>query len=324
MSRGRLQQADTCLHWAEQGVLPADALQRIESHQPLRAQVSDWERLLGQILLLAGVLLLVSGVIFFFAWNWASMARGYKLALALGVLSAFVFSARVTAGRALVQQSMLLGACLMTGALLALIGQTYQSGADIWQLFAVWALLILPWAWHSASRACWLLVWVLINLALWRYFSHSIVWRLFNRWEPQDAMLWIALSNLAVLLLFEGRGLRWFALESRLMQRLSALVLLGCLGAGGILVWWDSGFVLLTVLLALVLLLGMPFYRWIRPDLSILAVQSFTLIAVATSCLAWLLEKTQAYILLNSLGLFVIGTSALVSIWLHRLHKEGL
>ncbi len=324
MNRERLQQADTCLHWAEQGVLPVDALERIESQQPLRAQVADWERLLGQVLLLAGVLLLVSGVIFFFAWNWASLARGYKLALALGVLIAFIAGAWLTVGRPLVQQTMLLGACLMTGALLALIGQVYQSGADIWQLFAVWALLILPWTWYSASRACWLLLWVLLNLALWRYFSYSMVWRLFNPWQPQDAMLWIALSNLAVLLLFEGLGRSWFALESRLMQRLSALVLLGCLGAGGILVWWDSVFILLAALLSLVLLAGMPFYRWIRPDLSILALQSFTLIAVTTSGLAWLLENIQTYVLLNSLGLFVIGSSALVSIWLHRLHREGL
>ncbi|SDU14643.1 DUF2157 domain-containing protein [Halopseudomonas salegens] len=324
MRRQRLQEADTCLHWAEQGMLPADALARIESGRPLRAQMADWERLLNQVLLLGGVLLLVSGIIFFFAWNWASLARGYKLALALGVLSTFVASAWFSVNRPLVHQAMLLGACLMTGALLALIGQTYQSGADIWQLFAVWAVLILPWAWYSASRACWLLVWVLLNLALWRYFSHSIVWSLFNRWDPQDAMLWVALINLAVLLLFEGFGLRWFALQSRLMQRLSAMVVLGCLGVGGMFVWWESRFAVLAICLALVLLAGMPFYRWIRPDLSLLALQSFTLIAVTTSGLARILEKTDAFFLFNGLGLFVIGSSALASIWLHRLHKEGL
>ncbi len=39
----------------------------------------------------------------------------------------------------------LLLATLLLGVFLALFGQTYQTGADPWQLFANWALLILPW-----------------------------------------------------------------------------------------------------------------------------------------------------------------------------------
>ena len=39
----------------------------------------------------------------------------------------------------------LLAAALLTGGLLALIGQTYQTGADTFELFATWAALILPW-----------------------------------------------------------------------------------------------------------------------------------------------------------------------------------
>ena len=34
---------------------------------------------------------------------------------------------------------------LLTGALLALSGQVYQTGADTFELFAWWAVLILPW-----------------------------------------------------------------------------------------------------------------------------------------------------------------------------------
>ncbi len=42
------------------------------------------------------------------------------------------------------RQALLLALALNIGALLALVGQTYQTGADPWQLFATWALLLLP------------------------------------------------------------------------------------------------------------------------------------------------------------------------------------
>src|SRR5690606_8361253 len=53
-------------------------------------------------------------------------------------------------------------ACVLLGALLALVGQTYQTGADPWQLFALWALLMLPWV--AAGRSVVLcLLWVLVS-----------------------------------------------------------------------------------------------------------------------------------------------------------------
>ena len=35
-------------------------------------------------------------------------------------------------------------AVLSVGALMALFGQTYQTGADPWQLFFNWAVVIIP------------------------------------------------------------------------------------------------------------------------------------------------------------------------------------
>ena len=36
-------------------------------------------------------------------------------------------------------------AAVAVGALLAVFGQTYQTGADPFELFLTWALLIVPW-----------------------------------------------------------------------------------------------------------------------------------------------------------------------------------
>src|SRR5699024_7795437 len=59
----------------------------------------------------------------------------------------------------------LLVAALMTGALLALLGQVYHSGADSWRLFAWWAVLLVPWAVGLQSIPIILLSWFLTNVS---------------------------------------------------------------------------------------------------------------------------------------------------------------
>src|SRR5699024_11365250 len=51
----------------------------------------------------------------------------------------------------LIRQLLLLIASIITGSLLALFGQVYQTGADTWQLFFAWAILITPWEIGRAS-----------------------------------------------------------------------------------------------------------------------------------------------------------------------------
>ena len=71
----------------------------------------------------------------------------------------------------LLQQLLLLAASLMTGALLALVGQVYQTGADSWQLFAIWSVLIVPWVAISRFPILWLLLLGLINLTVMLGFA---------------------------------------------------------------------------------------------------------------------------------------------------------
>jgi uncharacterized membrane protein len=56
-----------------------------------------------------------------------------------------------------------------TGGVFAYFGQTYQTGADTWELFSTWAALTLPLAFCARSDAVWS-AWVIIaltGLALW-------------------------------------------------------------------------------------------------------------------------------------------------------------
>ena len=72
----------------------------------------------------------------------------------------------------------LLCATLALGGLLAFVGQTYQTGADAWQLFATWAALALIWTLTARSDVLWT-VWVGIAataIAMW--YGHLDMWDL--------------------------------------------------------------------------------------------------------------------------------------------------
>ncbi|MFN3580056.1 MAG: DUF2157 domain-containing protein [Pseudomonas sp.] len=318
-----LRQTDQLLSWAEQGYLTAAQLKAAGEGQQLTADEEQWHWLLEWLLVLAGVVLLALGVIFFFAWNWETLHRFIKFALAFAALSGFVGMALFAARHSLLRRSALLGCCLTTGALLALIGQTYQTGADPWQLFAIWALLMLPWALLARSTACWALCWAVANLALLRFFSVSMWFGLFAGLKGYQALLIIALCNLAVGLLFEWRGQRLLDHAGRALPRLAALGCLGALVVGATISWWESDFVPLLLVYLLVAAVGIPAYRYWRLDLPILALLLFSLIAVVSSGLIRLLVDTDEVLLFNVLGLFIIGASALVSVWLHRLYRES-
>jgi uncharacterized membrane protein len=63
----------------------------------------------------------------------------------------------------------LLCSTLLLGALMALFGQTYQTGADPWQLFFYWAVLMLPWALIGRFTSIWLIWLGLLNLSMGLY-----------------------------------------------------------------------------------------------------------------------------------------------------------
>jgi hypothetical protein len=65
-------------------------------------------------------------------------------------------------------------ALLAIGGLFAYFGQTYQTGADPWQLFAVWAALALPLCIAARSDVLWA-PWALVvmtGISLWTHCAH--------------------------------------------------------------------------------------------------------------------------------------------------------
>jgi uncharacterized membrane protein len=137
-----------------------------------------------RLLLLAGVLSLASGIVFFVAANWDALAIFGRFAL---VEAAFVLAVALAVWRppplAFGRYALLL-AFIATGALFALYGQTYQTGADTYELFLTWALLGLPFA----IAGCWSVTW-----AAW-VFVLNVAFTLFFGWRPATGWLWTLLA----------------------------------------------------------------------------------------------------------------------------------
>ncbi len=108
-------------------------------------------------------LLLGTGLIFWVAANWQDQTRAFKLHVLEGaVLASSAAALAWPRGRT----ALLLLATLALGGLLAFVGQTYQTGADAWQLFATWAALALVWALAARRDALWALWLLIAGLAL--------------------------------------------------------------------------------------------------------------------------------------------------------------
>ena len=115
---------------------------------------------LPRVIALLGAGLIGLGVILWLAANWPDLGRMTKFAL-LELL--IVFGAAGALWKVPARNALLLVTLLAQGGVLACFGQTYQTGADAWQLFALWAALGLLFALASRHDALWL-PWVLVAM----------------------------------------------------------------------------------------------------------------------------------------------------------------
>ncbi|ARP52020.1 hypothetical protein ALFP_0133 [Alcaligenes faecalis] len=217
------------------------------------------------------VLLLASGLMTWIAANWENWGHVAKFALAQGAVLvsaglALLFRRRSGGwGHDLGVPAALTGlAAVATGGLLALIGQTYQTGADPWQLFALWTVLIIPWVFTVRSVFLSVLWLVLINTALYLWIDVArLGW--FGRSYTTQTLLALAVNALLLLAaetIWRARHDPW-----RIVPRVAAIAVGFFIGAQVM-----EGNFLLGLVLFLVLY-GIYHYR--RPDLLIMSLASF-------------------------------------------------
>ena len=218
----------------------------------------------------------------------------------------------------------LLGASLFVGGLLALIGQTYQTGADSFELFGTWAAMILPWAAVGRFSVLWLLWLLVANLAIQTYFQ-AFPGRAFL--FSGDRALWVMFGvDTAALVVWEVaamRGVEW--LRPRWGPRLVATASGGALTALLVtqIVHAHVGTIWATV--AWIAWLGGAWavYRHAIKDLFVLAGGVLSVILVIATFLAsHLFRRGDVVGTFLLVALVVILLAAAGGMWLKSLAEE--
>lgn len=133
------------IDYIKQGSLPPEHVQQALKLTDVYPAPSAWQHFLSQLfMILAGGAFGLSAI-FFVAYNWGDIGRITQFGLIEMLIIAAVAGYYRFSQHRIIGKICLLMATLFLGALMALYGQTYQTGADPWQLFFNWALLILPW-----------------------------------------------------------------------------------------------------------------------------------------------------------------------------------
>jgi uncharacterized membrane protein len=300
---------------------------------------SESLRHLDRFLTASGALLVVAGIAAFVAWNWGGLGHFTKFALVQFALVAAVALACLLRIDTIGGRAALLVAALLIGILLALFGQVYQTGADPYGLFLVWALLILPLALVGRHPALWLLVLVLLNLSLTLFWTQVLYpppgwWQLTQLFGPvfmlgATMMDWrlasclFALNGSALILweLAARGGAPW--LRSRLMPRATAVLALSTVVGPTLALIFSTALggrsthtVVSPVLLALAVTATLTWYRYRKPDLFMLTTALFAVILVVTAFGARLVDDIEA---LLPLALLLIAQVAGAAYWLRHV-----
>lgn len=287
--------------------------------------VAQWHRFLGRLFLFFGVTLLIAAVGYFVAYNWDDMGRFAKIALLeIGVIVAVLAGARFSQ-EDLRGRAALLGAVLLTGPLLAFVGQTYQTGADTYELFRAWALLALPWVWVARWRILWCFWLLIANVSVALYFSEA--WRpMMGPVFDQHGALAHLVGNALFLVAMEWVGQERLIGAGRSAERLALALVIGSATFLYFHFLFDSRERVIRELLVCIGVFVAVWcrYRLKKLDLVALAMWSFAGIAVAVATVGKLLIQGHA----ESIGFLLagvtsIGLSAWAASWLRRLHKTA-
>jgi len=223
-------------------------------------------------LLVLGASHFLAGIVFFFAYNWDDLSPFTKFGLLQAGLVISVFAAVRLKIASPAGQALLISASIFTGVLFAVIGQVYQTGADAYELFTAWSVLILPWVIASRSSAHWFL-WIIICLTALSLYGGQVLVPLGALTRDQlgivvgaAAIVSMGAFELAVL-----AGLKW--LGDRWLRISLALIGVGILFVPAMMFVFDwqgisqgiAAFVIVTAALGLV-------YSRLIPEFAIVAI----------------------------------------------------
>jgi uncharacterized membrane protein len=229
----------------------------------------------------------------------------------------------------LVGQVLLIAGSVLVGGLFAVIGQVYQTGADTFDLFATWAILIIPWVVASRSATHWF-IWLVVVYAAFNLYAFQVLLPVGTLSSAELSCL-LALATAAILAMRElavRAGAVWLeAGWTRLVLAFAALAIvfipairypLDFFPFIGYILGADAQLLAVLVFIAIVAVLAVVYLR-VLPDFGVVAISTgffaLFLMTVGARVLAETIgfDWDLASRILPSLGLLVLWCAALTA-----------
>jgi len=288
----------------------------------------SWQRYLNLLFLLLTVGFLTSGVVTLIAANldyFSDLAKIYGLQTLLVVtlvlgLYCFIRESRRQAKEKLKWKtySIFFVVSVLIGGLFALVGQTYQTGADLWQLFAVWTLCQLPF----------LLLFPNVASALLFATTTNVTFYLFNEQNSYNSMGYAVLINTGFLVVSELFSKTFHDQHWRILPKVFLVLTFASLF--GLIVIYDVYFYayawgelgrspLSSLLIAIPALIALYVYHKYRFDFINLII---SVVAFLGAYCFWGSEFIQAFEDGLVLGLIGFIFTVMAINWLVKLYKR--
>ncbi|TAL30567.1 MAG: DUF2157 domain-containing protein [Alphaproteobacteria bacterium] len=293
----------------------------------------NWGLWIARLLTALGVALVLSGVVYFYAFNWAAIPDLVKLgsvefALAGCIAAALFFGLNRNTGKILA-----LSAATLTGVFLAVFGQVYQTGADAWTLFGTWAVLITPWAVAATFAPLWALWLGVANIGICLFWDQAV---LPSREMEALILPIVAGFNGAALAVREILESRYDWLQKRWTRVAPALAVIGAAAfpCVAMIVEWrhvDPGLFIAAMAGAGILLAMFAVFRYIKPDMPTVAATVLAACVILEFGVFRLMDHhvygQDSYVLTESLRLllqsaFTIALFTGAVIWLRLETKK--
>ncbi|WP_299705477.1 DUF2157 domain-containing protein [uncultured Pontibacter sp.] len=300
-------------NWGEEGI--ADWLRK----EQVYAGPQDWVKFVRLFLLALGGSFLISGIIFFFAYNWADMHKFVKLGMIELLILAVTFAAVFTKLSGTVKNVLLTASTMLVGVLFAVFGQIYQTGANAYDFFLGWTMCVVLWVVVARFQPLWFIFLVLLNTTFVLYTQQVA-----THWSFAVVMDILFILNAAAVVIWEvlatkgrvGIQHRWFP---RLVG-LAAITVITISMVSALFESIDYDYGLAYLLGVAMYGAGIAYGLKVR-DIFYLTALPFSGIAVVTAILVRIGENVPEIMLLLA-TLFVVGSITLLIQYLGKLNRQ--
>jgi uncharacterized membrane protein len=261
-----------------------------------------WQKFFQLFFISLGVGFTVSGIVFFFAYNWADLHKFVKIGLTEGVLIVTTILVLLPKTNDNIRNIILTGASVLVGVLFAVFGQIYQTGANAYDFFLAWTIFVTLWVLVSNFAPLWLLFLVLINTTFFLY-SQQVA----KDWSEVLVFTSLFSINTAILisaiLLVRKKAPNWFL-------NTVALASASCATTGiiiGIFDNYQTTFSILILITTIAFALGI-WHGLTTKSVFYLSVIPFSLIIIVSALLIKLSHGEMMFLLVS---LFIISSVTL-------------